>query len=166
MNRTSSVSGIASVAIGLSTAAWGAPAPGTSAWTPSAQEEALLQQLSLRDGSPACAEMEVGLSDPRASWKAVVDHVSMPPWAPMRAADCLISGHSAASRADLVGWVTRPELKGLGLLALGRLDVMPQDVATEVASAAITRGPDPAGARVRVARSANPAIAELAAVKE
>jgi hypothetical protein len=139
-------------------------APGE--WVPSAPEAALIQQLSLRDGSPPCAEMEASLPAPAASLKAVVQNVQMPPWVPMRAAECLLVGHATESKPELLDWVTRPELKGLGLLALGRLDAMPVELATEVATTAIARGPDPASARVRVARAVNPAIAGLAAVKE
>ncbi len=145
-----------------------APAVATAApgdWVPTEQESALLQALSLRDGSPSCGEMEAGLPNATASLTAVVAHVSMPPWAPMRAAECLVAGHAVEVRADVVRWVTDPGLKGLGILALSRLDAMPADVAIEVASAAIERGPDPAGARVRVAKAANPAVSGLAVVK-
>jgi hypothetical protein len=133
---------------------------------PTAPEAELLRQLSLRDGSPPCAELEAGLPDAVASLKAVVANVSMPPWAPMRAAECLIAGHSASVRGDLVAWVTEPGLKGLGLLALNKLDAMPTDVAVEVARAAVERGPDPAAARVRVARASEPTVAAVAAVNE
>ena len=136
------------------------------AWAPTAAEAALVQALSLRDGSPPCRELEALVPAPVASLQAVVHHVTMPPWVGMRAASCLITGHATETRPALELWVTDPELRGLGILVLGSLDTMPVELATDLATRAIQRGADPADARRRVARSTRPEIAALATLPD
>ncbi len=131
-------------------------------WAPTPAETELVRALSARDGAPSCAELEAMVPAPVGSLQSIVEHVTMPPWVGMRAADCILAGHAAESRTLIESWVTRPELKGLGILTLGRLDAMPADIATAIATKAIEAGPDTADARKRVARSSRPEIAALA----
>lgn len=140
----------------------GSTALAADAWTPSAPEAELIRALSARDGAPSCAELEAMVPAPVTSMQAIVEHVTMPPWVGMRAADCLVTGHATEIRPVIEGWVTHPDLKGLRILALGQLDAMPADVAVAIATKAIQAGPDAADARRRVARSSRPEIAALA----
>jgi len=96
--------------------ALGSPPP----WTPSPDEAALLQVLSLRDGTPSCGELVSMVPDPTTSLLHIVDNVTMPPWAPMRAAICLIDKKEAEIEPQLREWVTQPQKLGLAKLVLRR----------------------------------------------
>jgi len=94
------------------------------AWTPSPQEQQLVRALSSRDAPASCAELEALVPEPVQSLAQVVDQVSMPPWAPMRAATCLIENHSADRPALFDSWVTQPNKRGLAKLVFARLHLI------------------------------------------
>lgn len=120
-------------------------------WTPTPEQTAVYRALSARDPLP-CTEIEALASEPLDALRAVVEHASMPPWAPMRAAQCIASGHATEAREDLVSWVSQERTRGLALLVLAELDDMDRAVALEVARAAIA-GPLADDARPRLAGS-------------
>lgn len=120
----------------------------------------LHRALSYRHALP-CAEIEALTDDPVADLLAAVEQIEQPPWAPMRAAQCLVASHATTIRADLERWVVVPEQKGLGLLALGMLDQMPVETAVPVARLALRDGPDREAARLRVGRSTVPEVRAL-----
>ena len=128
-------------------------------WTPNPDEQAMLTALSGRHPVP-CESVEALAADPVRSLRAIVAHAPLPPYAPMRAAQCLADGHPEAARADLVDWVTHPDKGGLARLALGRLDRLPEPVGLEVARAALG-GPWADLARVRIGAADNPQIRAL-----
>jgi len=111
----------------------------------------LVRSLSMRHAVP-CDDLGAGSPTPAVALLYVVDNVAMPPWAPMRAAQCLVDNHAAEATEALQDWVTTPELRGLGRLVLGQLDALPVAIAVPVARAAL-RGSDPALARQRVGAS-------------
>ena len=119
--------------------------------------------LSHRDGAPPCAEIEALSEAPVDDLKYVVNHISAPPWAGMRAAQCLIERHPAAIEAELDLWVTDPGRVGLGILVLNRLDDLPVDTAVRVASLALEKGSERMGAEKRVAAAARPEVHTLVA---
>jgi hypothetical protein len=94
---------------------------------------AVVRALSARDAAPACDEVEALVSDPVATLSEVVQTVEMPPYAPMRAATCLVDGHAEEVADLLVGWVTAEAQRGLGLLVVQRLDDLPLGVAVRIA---------------------------------
>jgi hypothetical protein len=108
----------------------------------------------------ACAEIEHLTATPVDTLQHVVATVELPPWAPMRAAECLVRGHAAEVQSSIETWVTDPALTGLGRLVLGDLDAMPVAVAVPVARNALA-GHLAAVARERIAASAH---AEVRAV--
>lgn len=130
---------------------------------PQAKEswDAVMRMLSSRDPVP-CETIEALASDPAATLLAVVDTVERPPWAPMRAANCLIQNHAIEAQSAIERWVVAPELKGLGRLALSSLDVMPASVAVPVARKALAEGSDPVLARERIAAAKSAEIRALA----
>ena len=128
---------------------------------PTPSQELLYRALSMRDQSPPCVELEALSTDPMGDLTYIVDHAQQPPWAAMRAAACLISGHAEAAAPMMKGWMVDPEKAGLAILVLGRLDDMPLAVGVELATAALS-GPDPDGARKRIARASAPEIRRLA----
>jgi hypothetical protein len=126
---------------------------------PVTSQEAMLRMLSVRDPEPRCADVEAVSATPVPDLLAMTE-IELPPAVSIRAAGCLVDGHAAEIRAELVRWVTTPETRGLAILALDGLDRMPHDVAIEVATAALA-GPLAADAKKRIARSADPEIQAL-----
>lgn len=122
-------------------------------------DASVVRALSGRD-AVSCATIEALVPDARAALEEVVDTVQMPPWAPMRAAQCLIDGHAAEVQPRLEAWVTDPALKGLGRLVLGSLDRLPVAVAVPVAQKALV-GADPELATERVRAAVAPEVRAL-----
>mgnify|MGYP007046967071 CR=1 FL=1 len=122
----------------------------------------LLRRLSVRDPEPTCDEIESGLADAVAELVHVAETVTMPPWAGMRAAACVASGHSEAAMDTLTKWVSDPEMKGLGLVTVQHLDAMSEEHALSVANAALA-GPIADDVRDDLQASAHPSVVELVA---
>jgi len=113
---------------------------------------------------PGCEAVEAVAQDPVADLLAMT-RKEAPAWVPMRAAACLATRHTDAVRPQLEGWVVDPQTRGFMLAIVGLLDRMPAQHAQELATLAMTRGSDPEAARVRVRRSADPVIRDLAEVR-
>ncbi|MEZ4236849.1 MAG: hypothetical protein R3F59_11985 [Myxococcota bacterium] len=126
--------------------------------------EQVVRLLSSRD-EVSCAAVEALAPQPVAALRAVVAEVQMPPYAPMRAAGCLVTGHAVEVQADLERWVVDPELKGLGRLVLGAIDRLPKEVAVPVVQRALAEGSDPELARRRAASAALPEVRALVVTK-
>ncbi len=103
-----------------------------------AEVEGMVRALSARDGGPSCEAVEAMAADPVAALLHIVEHVPLPPQAPMRAAACLLDRHPDDVRNELLAWVKQEETKGLGRLVLQRLDTLPEPVAVDVARVAVT----------------------------
>jgi len=133
------------------------------AWVPSEQQAEMLRLLSLRDEAPSCVDVTAGVDDPLGALSDIVVHVQAPPWVGMRAAGCLIQEHGDQPEAVslMTTWVTDPELAGLGLLVLNRLDTLSAETAAALAKTAIADGPDAEKACTRAAKSTH---AEVQAV--
>jgi hypothetical protein len=134
-----------------------APVP----FQPTAEESAMITRLSNKDGAPSCTEVEALAAAPTPALQRIVEGVSRPPTVAMRAADCLIIGHSAEITPVLEAWVVDPSRRGLALLVLDRLDKLPPDVALILAKDAMG-GPLQDLAVPRISRSTNPDVKALA----
>jgi len=128
---------------------------------PTASQESIYRALSVRDPVPSCETVEALSSAPVGDLLFVVDHAAQPPWAAMRAAQCLVRRHSAEIQPQIEGWVSTEETRGLALMTLSFLDSMPIEVALPVAQAALA-GPLSSEARPRVQKAETPAIKVLA----
>lgn len=122
----------------------------------------VVHALSARDGV-ACEAVEALTSTPVDALVTVVDTVKMPAYAPMRAADCLVTRHPLDVRAEMERWVVAPELAGLGRLVLGRIDTLPTDLAVPLVRLAIDAGPLPDVAKKKAAAAHAPEIRALVA---
>ncbi len=100
--------------------------------------DAMVRAMSARDRGPTCVEVEAMADDPVAALLHIVEHVPLPPQAPMRAATCLVDRHADAIQDELLAWVKQGETKGLGKLVLQRLDTLPEPIAVDVARVAVT----------------------------
>ncbi len=137
-----------------------APLQAQETWTPSPEEDAVYRALSLRDAPPGCAEVEALAAEPLVALRAVVERAAMPPWAPLRAARCIVTHHAEPARADLAGWLTDADRRGLALVVLDAMDELPEPLALELSAAALA-GPLADDARQRLADSERPAIRAL-----
>lgn len=120
--------------------------------------------LRTRDAAPDCSAVEALSPTPVVDLLWVVDTVTQPPTVGVRAARCLVRRHAHASATALQQWVVEPARAGLGWTVLVEIDaVASQDeaLAVQLATRAITGGPDPAGARRRLASAQTAAILEL-----
>lgn len=136
------------------------PAPAAKAWAPDDQQERALKLLSQRDPEPRCADVAALVDDPLETWRAIVAHVEMPPWVPMRAATCLLSEHPHEAEADALRWVVDEDKAGLTRLVLARLDAMPPDMAERVARRAL-EGPHRELTLTRLKQVRHPAVRAL-----
>ena len=119
---------------------------------------AVARALAMREPVVSCQDI-AGISPAPAEDLAwVVEHIRAPPWAGMKAAECLVLHHADVAGPLLHAWVTEPERMGLGWVVLRHLDALPQSLALTLARAAVQDGPDPAGARRRIRQSANDAV--------
>ncbi len=135
--------------------------PEPSGPEPDAAAEAVYRALSIRDPAPTCESVEALTETPVETLLFVVDNAQQPPWAGMRAAECITSRHAVEAQESIKAWVSSSETKGLAILALNQLDAMPLEVALTVARTAL-EGPDAESARTRINRSSVPEIKALA----
>ena len=104
---------------------------------PTASQESIYRTLSVRDPVPGCETVEALSTTPVADLLFVVEHAAQPPWAAVRAAQCLVRRHSAEIQPQIEGWVSAEETRGLAWMTLSFLDSMPIEVAMPVAQAAL-----------------------------
>ncbi len=127
----------------------------------SASQDAMYTALSARDDGPSCAEVEALSETPVEDLVWLTEHATSPPWVGTRAATCLVAGH-ADEVADLLRtWVTDPATAGFGAVVLNNLGLIDIDLAVELATLALTEGPDPDGARERIGQHGDPALQAL-----
>ena len=138
-----------------------AAAADAAAWEPTEGQREVIRLLGARDSGVDCAVVaELG----QGGLVEIVEEIEQPPWVGMRAARCLVELHGEAegTEAVLVRWVSEERWKGLGYLVLNLLDELPEGVAVRVATAAVTVGPDPEGARERVLKAGSAGVRGVA----
>ena len=106
-----------------------------------------IRQLSVYDGDIVCSKLTK--QDRQSTLTYIVEHISLPPWAPMRAATCLAKLYPEEAQEDLVRWVENPETKGLAFLLTRQIKSMPEPVARRIALAGLN-GPFSAEIRSRL----------------
>ncbi len=124
-------------------------------------QEAMYKALSNRDEGPGCAAVEAMTETPAEDLAWLTENALSPPWVGTRAATCLLAGHGEQSIELFRVWVTDPSQAGFGALVLGNLGLLPPDLALELATLALTEGPDPEAARERISRHEDPALQAL-----
>ena len=120
-----------------------------------------VELLSLRDPVP-CASLGATTPELKADLLGLAQGDQMPPWVPMRAAECVLSLYATdiTLKDTLLPWMTDPERAGLALLVLDHIDLLPLESATPLAAAAATAA-DPTWAarfRDRISRSTRPEV--------
>ncbi len=124
--------------------------------------EDIQRALAVRDPEPVCADVEALAPEPLVALLFLVEHVSMPPTVPMRAANCVVNGHAEHAVSSLVQWAGDPNTLGLAKLLAMNVDAMPVAVSVVVAEAALV-GPHAEVMREAVQGSVRPELSGLAA---
>ncbi len=93
----------------------------------------------------------------------MVETVHQPPWAGVRAAQCLLQLHPAEAAADLRRWVADPDRLGLAMVVWSSLHTLPADQAARLIDASLT-GPNAAQVHRWLARSPQAWIQQRAAL--
>jgi hypothetical protein len=123
---------------------------------------ALVPLLVARDAAPTlCGDLAIRLPDAArrvAALAALAEQVAAPPWAAIRAADCLAREAPALAGPPLLRWAPNPAHLGLTLAALQRLDDLPADLALALAAAAWAGGAAPAPVRAAILRAERPEV--------
>ena len=114
---------------------------------PDERRQATIRQLSVYDGHLECEKLPS--TDRQSTLTYIVENVSRPPWAPMRAATCLAKLYPEESQDDLVRWVANPKTKGLAFLLTKQIPNLPEPVAKKVAIAGL-QGPFAEDVRTRL----------------
>ncbi len=97
----------------------------------------MYRALSVKDPDPKCADVEALDPEPLAGLQLIAEKIAMPPYAGMRAAACIATGHAEDGAEIMVGWMGNPDFGGLVRLALQSYGDWPESVATQVAEAAL-----------------------------
>ena len=132
----------------------------TGASLASPPAETVVLALSMRHAVP-CDEVEALTEDPVEELLWVINNVKRPPWAGMRAADCLIRHHAVKTAPTLEAWVVSEQQRGLGRLVAARLDVLPAEQAAKLARLALFEGPEPDRVRRSLSRCTHPEVQAL-----
>ena len=123
-------------------------------WPGTDGQLAMYRALSVKDPAPTCAEVEALDPEPLAGLKLIAEEIAMPPYAGMRAATCIVTGHAEAGSDIIVGWMGAPDFGGLVRLALQHVDSWPEPVQTRVREAALA-GPHAAVAQPLLERASD-----------
>jgi len=104
--------------------------------------DAVYQQLAQRH-APTCASLwELGeAAAVREGLVKVATEATMPPWAPIHAAGCLVEriGSDAETYAMVKGWMLDGNKAGLALVVVQRVDTLEEPQAVELATLAVAR---------------------------
>ncbi len=130
---------------------------------PATFDLAIWQALAAREPAP-CERITASSPNPATDLLAVVEQTTMPPWAPMRAADCLVRRHAAEPEVAIAlrAWVVDPERLGLGRLVVTRLDELDPAQSLDLARRAWNADHDRPWIARRLARSARAELRALA----
>jgi hypothetical protein len=123
-----------------------------------------LETLRARDDA-GCAALGEPTPALRAELADLAEADVSPPWAPIRAASCLVTLFPDEETAARVRpWMADPARAGLALVVVGELDVMPTSAAAELARAALASPDERQRARVqrRLAKSTRDELRALA----
>jgi len=115
-------------------------------WPGTETQLAMYRALSVRDPDPVCADVEALDPEPLAGLQLIAEKIAMPPYAGMRAATCIVTGHAEDGVDIISDWMANPKFGGLVRLALQHAAEWPDPVFEQVSKAALA-GPHAAIAK-------------------
>ena len=107
-------------------------------WPENSPEARVYKALLPRDLVLDCKALTDTLHEPAATLNKIVEHTTMPPWVPMRAASCMLDALLPESLPYVESWLQNPEHTGLAKMVKRRLDHLPPTAAIPLKKAAIT----------------------------
>jgi len=120
----------------------------------------MIRLLSARDDAPPCEVVEATSSNAVADLILVVDTVPLPPYAPMRAAGCLLDRHAEEAADTIESWMAKPDVPALAELVAQAFDTLPSGLALRFAAAGLA-GPHRAVVEPFVKGSTHPEVRAL-----
>ena len=120
----------------------------------------MIRLLSARDDAAPCEVIEATSTDPVADLILVVETVPLPPYAPMRAAGCLVDRHAEEAAGTIESWMGRPDVPALAEIVAQGFDTMPSGLALRFAAAGLA-GPHRAVVEPFVKSSTHPEVRAL-----
>ncbi len=103
-----------------------------------ADDDALYSALARRDPVVTCHELSVLAAEPVTDLVRMAETLELPPWAPMRAAECVVTHHAGEASDVLQRWVVDEQRAGLAKLVLRRLKHIPEEQAVALTRTALT----------------------------
>ena len=113
----------------------------------SQQPLSLQKALSAHDEEP-CTALPFLSNEPWEELDTVVEEVTQPPWAGMRAAACMIEVYPAESAQRFLSWIVDEKKKGLAYLLASNIDKIPLQQALGLITPALN-GPHAEGCKKR-----------------
>ena len=122
--------------------------------------EELVRHFSMRHQKVTCSDLQDDNPDFPIHLSRIITDVPLPPWAGMRAAQCMIELYPEQHEAELTRWMQNQKTKGLAVLLAGQIDSLPPHVGLRIASAGMD-GPHHQVVQERLTRSQNSKIRAL-----
>jgi len=127
---------------------------------PDAEAQEVYEALSVREPAPRCDSVKALTQTPVATLLFVVEHAKMPPWAGIRAAQCLVWYHAEEIETEMIHWVNTEDTRGFAMVVIDALDRMPIATAMVVAPHALS-SPLADETRVRIEESSSAQLRTL-----
>ena len=124
-----------------------AETPAEDALPPGTME--IHRMLSARDNAPSCEDVEALSSEPVQALLYIAENATQPPWAGIRAAECLTTRHAEQIQPQLEQWVQNTETKGFALVVFNNIDRIPEPIADNIVRTSLA-GPLADDARPRL----------------
>ncbi len=121
------------------------------------ETEPLLRLLSVRDQGPPCSTLIEFSDQLQTDLMRIVQDSPKPPWAPMRAANCLIELYPLESKAEFVRWMQSEDTMGLALLLSNQMSILPAELAPDLVSVGLN-GPHNKKVRPRILKLNEPRL--------
>jgi len=96
----------------------------------------LYRQLSVRDGSPPCRELQQQHFDLQSKLKILVSDDVKPSSVPIRAASCLLELYPE-DLETYQAWIEKKETLGLAKLTVSKFEILPVDISASLAQKAL-----------------------------
>lgn len=111
-------------------------------------QDRILKAFSARDGTPSCEDVAAWASadEVATAMRQITETVTMPPWAPMQAAQCVAQTAASDKESwDLVQrWMVAENTAGFALVVMQNADKLDSAKAKTVATLAVRRAQDDA----------------------
>ena len=92
----------------------------------------LVKVLSGRHDTLTCNQLQDRIPNLQTQLENIVDEVKRPPWAAMKAAQCIIELYPSSSEHSFKKWMLSPNTRGLAILLSNRINSLPPKVSPKI----------------------------------